>query len=83
MPLCFIINHPQGRLSEYAEIDTAIGAVLNEPGMGGEVVVLAVLEDEDAFGGEDVLLEDEVGYLRQFLEGVGRVGEDEVKLLSA
>ena len=83
MPLCSIIKHPQGRLSENAEIDTAIGAVLNEPGMGGEVVVLAVLEDEDAFGGEDVLLEDEVGYLRQFLQGVGRVGEDEVKLLSA
>ena len=83
MPLCFIINHPQGRLSEYAEIDTAIGAVLNEPGMGGEVVVLAVLEDEDAFGGKEFLLEDKVGYLRQFLQCVGRVGKDEVKLLSA
>ena len=83
MPLCFIIKHPQGRLSENAEIDTAVGAVLNEPGMGGEVVVLAVLEDEDAFGGEEFLLEDKVGYLRQFLQCVWRVGKDEVKLLPA
>ena len=42
-----------------------------------------MFEDEDAFGSEDVLLEYEVGNLWQFLEGVGRVGEDKVKLLSA
>ena len=57
--------------------------MLNEPGMGGEVVLLAVLEDEDAFGSEDFLLENEVGNLRQFLQCVGRVGKDEVKLLTA
>ena len=38
--------------------------------------------DEDAFGSKDVLLEYEVGYLGQFLEGIGRVGEDEVELLA-
>ena len=46
-------------------------------------MVLAMFEDEDAFGSEDVLLEYEVGNLGQFLEGIGRVGEDEVKLLAA
>ena len=51
--------------------------------VGGEVVVLAMFEDEDAFGSKDVLLEYEVGYLGQFLEGIGRVGEDKVELLSA
>ena len=42
-----------------------------------------MFEDEDAFGSKDVLLEYEVGYLGQFLEGIGRVGKDKVKLLSA
>ena len=46
-------------------------------------MVLAMFEDEDAFGSKDVLLEYEVGNLWQFLEGVGRVGKDEIKLLSA
>ena len=57
--------------------------MLNEMWMGCEVVVLAMFEDEDAFGSKDVLLEYEVGYLWQFLEGIGRVGKDKVKLLSA
>ena len=52
-------------------------------GMGGEVVVLAMFEDEDAFRGKDVLLEYEVGNLGQFLQRVGRVGKDKVKLLAA
>ena len=42
-----------------------------------------MFEDEDAFGSEDVLLEYEVGYLWQFLQRIGRIGEDEVELLSA
>ena len=42
-----------------------------------------MFEHENAFGSKDVLLEYEVGYLWQFLEGVGRVGKDEIKLLSA
>ena len=57
--------------------------MLNEMWVGWEVVVLAMFEDEDAFGSEDVLLEYEVGNLWQFLEGVGRVGKDEIKLLAA
>ena len=42
-----------------------------------------MFEDEDAFGSKDVLLEYEVGYLWQFLQRVGRVGKDEIKLLAA
>lgn len=57
--------------------------MLHKAGMLGEVIVLAMLKDENAFGSEDVLLEYNVGYLRQFLESVGRVGKDEVKLLPA
>ena len=42
-----------------------------------------MLEDEYTIGGQYVLSENQVGNLGQFLEGVGRVGEDEIKLLSA
>ena len=57
--------------------------MLDEAGMGGEIVILAVLEDEDAAFPEDAFFEDEVGNLGQFLQGVGRVGKDEVELLAA
>ena len=52
-------------------------------GMGGEVVVFAMLEDEYTIGGQYVLSENQVGNLWQFLEGVGGIGKDEIKLLSA
>lgn len=57
--------------------------MLHEGGMGGEVVVLAVLEDEDAVGLEQAVLEHEVGNGGQLGQCVGRVGEDEVELLVA
>lgn len=37
---------------EQAEVNAAVGAVVNEVGMGGEVVVLAVLKHEETIGGE-------------------------------
>ena len=70
-------------LFEDREVHTAIGAMLDKAGMGGEVVILAMLEDEDAIRGKDALVEDKVGDLRQLLESVGWIGKDEVKLLSA
>ena len=70
-------------LFEDREVHTAIGAMLDKAGMGGEVVILAMLEDEDAIRGKDALVEDKVGDLRQLLESIGRIGKDEVKLLSA
>ena len=51
--------------------------------MVGEVVVLAVFEDEDASLVEQVAFEDEPGDLGQFLECIRRIGKDEVELLMA
>ena len=39
---------------EEGEVDGAVGAVVEEVGIGGEGIVFAVLEDEDAVGSEDV-----------------------------
>ena len=39
-------------LFKQAEVYAAVGAVLYEIGMGGEVVVLAVLKHEETIGGE-------------------------------
>ena len=48
-----------------------------------EIVVLTMLEDEDAVFFQQSPFEDEAGYRGQFLQGLGRVGKDEVKLLFA
>jgi len=49
----------------------------------GEIVVLAMFEDEDAIILQKSFLEDEVGDFGEFFQGVRRVSEDEVKLLLA
>ena len=49
----------------------------------GEVMVLAMLEDEDAVVFQQSASEDEAGDSGQFLEGIGRIGEDEIILLLA
>ena len=46
-------------------------------------MVLAVFEDQDAVGLQQCTLEDEIGNLGQFLQRVGRVGKDNVVLLTA
>ena len=51
--------------------------------MLGEIVVLTVFENKDAVGFEQSALEDEIGQRGEFLEGIGRVGKDEVELLVA
>ena len=48
-----------------------------ETGVRGEVVLLAVLEDEDAAGRKDARLQHEIGNVGKVGQGVGRVGEDE------
>jgi hypothetical protein len=58
-------------------------AVVKEVGMLGEIMLLAMLEDKDSFRLEERLLEDEVGNLGQLLQGIGRVGKNEVELLAA
>ncbi len=57
--------------------------MLHEVGVAGEVVVFAMFEDEDALGLEQALLEDEPRNPGQLLQGIGRIGKDEVELLFA
>ena len=57
--------------------------MLHKPGMNGKIIVFAMLEDEYTIGCQYVLSENHVGNLWKFLEGVGGIGKDEIKLLSA
>ena len=57
--------------------------MLQEVGVLGEVVVLAVFQTEDAVGQEQLALENEVGQGGDLLQGVGWVGKNEVELLVA
>ena len=57
--------------------------MFHEMGIIGEVVVLAMFEDEDTTLLQQSFLEDEAGDGRQFLQGIGRIGKDKVKLLLA
>lgn len=57
--------------------------MLHKPGMNGKIIIFAMLEDKYTIGCQYVLSENHIGNLWQFLEGVGRVGKDEIKLLSA
>ena len=52
-------------------------------GMGGEIVVRAVFKDEHATFLQKTFFKDQIRYRREFLQGVGRIGEDEVILLFA
>ena len=51
--------------------------------MAHKIVGLAMLNDEDAVGLEQIVLEDEVGDGVDVVKGIGRVGKDEVELLAA
>ena len=57
--------------------------MLHKAGMNGKIIIFAMFEDEYTIGCQYVLSENHVGYLWQFLQSVGRVGEDEVELLAA
>ena len=57
--------------------------MLHEVGIAREVVVLAMLEHEDTILLQQSFLEYHAGYGGQFLQGVGRVGKDEVEGLFA
>ena len=52
-------------LAEKSEVDAAVASMLQEAGMGGEVVLLAVLEDEDAALLQEIAAEHEVGNLSE------------------
>ena len=57
--------------------------MLYEMRIGREIVILAMLENKDAFRLQEVALEDETGDCREFSQSVWRIGEDKVKLLLA
>ena len=78
-----ILEAPSEALPKEGEVNAAVGAVLDEAGMLGEVVGLAVLEDEEAVGLEEVPAEDDVGEFGDLRQDVWRVGKDEVELLAA
>ena len=51
--------------------------------IAGEVIVLAMFENEYAIGLQEILLEYKGGNLGQLFQSVRRIGKDEVKLLLA
>lgn len=69
--------------TEQREVDAAVGAVLYEARHIREIVMLAVLEDEQTAGAQHALAKDELRYGGQRGQSVRRVGEDEVVLLLA
>ena len=57
--------------------------MFDKAGMRREVVVLAMFKHKHAIGTEHVVLEDEVGQLWQFGQGIRWVGKDKVELPAA
>lgn len=57
--------------------------MLDETGMSGKVILISMLEDEDPSLFKQILRKHEVGNLGQAFQGVWRVGEYEIELLSA
>ena len=55
--------------------------MLHKMGIGGEVVLLAMLEDEDAIVFQEPLLKDETGNRGKLFQGVRGIGKDKIKLL--
>lgn len=74
---------PTSFLSEYREVDAAILAMLNKTGMLREIIVLAVLEHEDASFCQKVFLEYYIGDGGKVAQSVWWIGKDEVELLFA
>lgn len=70
-------------LLEEGEVDAAVGAVLDEAWMLGEVVLLAVLEDKEAIGFEEWARQDDVGQFGDLRQSIRRIGKDEVELFMA
>ena len=70
-------------LPKQTEVDAAVVAVVNEMRMRLEGVVLAMLQDEDAVGSKQVVLEDKIGQGGELLKRIGRIGKDKRELLVA
>ena len=70
-------------LLEEREIDAAVMAMLNKAGMLAEVVVLAMLDDQETSFAQKIALEYHIRQFGDFLQYIGRVCKDEVELLPA
>ena len=70
-------------LLEEGEVDAAVGSMLDEARMLGKIVGLAVLQHEEAALLEQGAGENNVGQYGELRQSVGRVGKDEVELLTA
>ena len=70
-------------LLKEGEVDATVMAVLNETWMLGEVVVLAMLENQETAFAQKITFEYHVGKFGDFLQHIGRVCKDEVELLPA
>lgn len=57
--------------------------MLQESGMLGKIIILAMFENEDSIFVQQVAIQYEVWDLREFLQRIWRVGKDEIKLLLA
>lgn len=57
--------------------------MLHEVRMVCELVILAVFENKYSVLLQQLVFKDEVRYLRQFLQSIGRVGKDKVERLPA
>ena len=57
--------------------------MFQESWMLGEIIILAMFENEDSIFVQQVAIQYEVWNLRKFLQRVWRIGKDEIKLLLA
>lgn len=55
--------------------------MLQEIGMAGEIIILAMLQDEDSTFLQQIARHDNIGNFFQIGQGIGRVGKDEVEIL--
>lgn len=71
------------RLLEEGEVHATVLALFHEAGMIGEIVVLAMLQYQEAIFAQEVSFQNHVGQFGYFLQDVWGVGKDKVELFSA
>ena len=71
------------RLLEAREVHATVLALFHEAGMIGEIVVLAMLQYQEAIFAQEVSFQNHVGQFGYFLQDVWGIGKDKVELFSA
>lgn len=80
-PLFILAGDGTKRGGEDTEVDTPVASVLQKMRVGREVVVLAMLEDEDALWLQQSTIYHQVGHGGQFWQRIGWIGKNQVKRL--